>query len=254
MLLVPTRQVPLDGGCRRSCLARTPSAMMSVISMPPKLVPLTSLQQTEDDELLVRARQLQANLTQRRSVRHFSNRVIPNAIIDACLRVAVSAPSGANRQPWHFVVVQDPKIKRLIRLAAEAEEHTFYHERAPKDWLQALAPLGTDDQKPFLDEASHLIVIFAQPHGFGPGGDRLRHYYVQESVGIATGMLISILHQTGLASLTHTPSPMNFLNTILERPPHERPFLILAVGHPASGAMVPDIKRKSFHDVVTYRT
>ena len=221
--------------------------------MPPTLVPLTGFQHLDDDELLNRATQIRNNLTRRRSVRHFSNRAVPSAIIDACLRVAVSAPSGANRQPWHFVVVRDPKIKKRIRLAAEVEEHAFYHGRAPEDWLKALAPLGTDEHKPFLEEASHLIVIFSQPHGVGGTGDQLRHYYVQESVGIATGMLISALHHTGLASLTHTPSPMQFLNGILDRPAHERPFLILAVGHPATGALVPDIARKSFHDVVTYR-
>ena len=221
--------------------------------MPPKLVPLTSFQRLDDDELLNRATQLRADLTQRRSVRQFSNRVVPSAIIDACLHVAVSAPSGANRQPWHFVVVRDPKIKKRIRLAAEVEERAFYRGRAPEDWLEALAPLGTDENKPFLEEASHLIVIVAQRYGAGGDGDRLTHYYVHESVGIATGMLISALHHTGLASLTHTPSPMQFLNAILDRPAHERPFLILAVGHPATGAMVPDIQRKPFHDVVTYR-
>ena len=174
-------------------------------------------------------------------------------MIDACLRVAASAPSGANRQPWHFVVVQDPELRKKIRLKAEAEERAFYRGGAPDDWLEALAPLGTDENKPFLEEASHLIIVFAQRHGVGSDGDRMKHYYVQESVGIATGMLISALHQTGLASLTHTPSPMRFLNAILDRPANERPFLILAVGHPATGAEVPDITRRPFDDVVTYR-
>ncbi len=221
--------------------------------MPPKLVPLTSLPHLDNDELLERATLLRVNLTQRRSVRQFSNRTVPNVVIDACLRVAASAPSGANRQPWHFVVVQDPKLRKRIRLEAEAEERAFYRGGAPDDWLEALAPLGTDENKPFLEEASHLIVIFAQRHGMGIDGNRTKHYYVQESVGIATGLLISALHQTGLASLTHTPSPMRFLNAILDRPANERPFLILAVGHPATGAEVPDIPRKSFHNVVTYR-
>ena len=221
--------------------------------MLPRLVPLTSLPHLDDDELLERATLLRVNLTRRRSVRQFSNRTVSNAVIDACLRVAASAPSGANRQPWHFVVVQDPELRKKIRLKAEAEERAFYRGGAPDDWLEALAPLGTDENKPFLEEASHLIIVFAQRHGVGNDGDRMKHYYVQESVGIATGMLISALHQTGLASLTHTPSPMRFLNAILDRPANERPFLILAVGHPATGAEVPDITRRPFDDVVTYR-
>ncbi len=221
--------------------------------MLPRLVPLTSLPHLDDDELLERATLLRVNLTRRRSVRQFSNRTVSNAVIDACLRVAASAPSGANRQPWHFVVVQDPELRKKIRLKAEAEERAFYRGGAPDDWLEALAPLGTDENKPFLEEASHLIIVFAQRHGVGSDGDRMKHYYVQESVGIATGMLISALHQTGLASLTHTPSPMRFLNAILDRPANERPFLILAVGHPATGAEVPDITRRPFDDVVTYR-
>ena len=221
--------------------------------MLPRLVPLTSLPHLDDDELLERATLLRVNLTRRRSVRQFSNRTVSNAVIDACLRVAASAPSGANRQPWHFVVVQDPELRKKIRLKAEAEERAFYRGGAPDDWLEALAPLGTDENKPFLEEASHLIIVFAQRHGVGSDGDRMKHYYVQESVGIATGMLISALHQTGLASLTPTPSPMRFLNAILDRPANERPFLILAVGHPATGAEVPDITRRPFDDVVTYR-
>ena len=221
--------------------------------MLPRLVPLTSLPHLDDDELLERATLLRVNLTRRRSVRQFSNRTVSNAVIDACLRVAASAPSGANRQPWHFVVVQDPELRKKIRLKAEAEERAFYRGGAPDDWLEALAPLGTDENKPFLEEASHLIIVFAQRHGVGSDGDRMKHYYVQESVGIATGMLISALHQPGLASLTHTPSPLRFLNAILDRPANERPFLILAVGHPATGAEVPDITRRPFDDVVTYR-
>ena len=221
--------------------------------MLPRLVPLTSLPHLDDDELLERATLLRVNLTRRRSVRQFPNRTVSNAVIDACLRVAASAPSGANRQPWHFVVVQDPELRKKIRLKAEAEERAFYRGGAPDDWLEALAPLGTDENKPFLEEASHLIIVFAQRHGVGSDGDRMKHYYVQESVGIATGMLISALHQTGLASLTHTPSPMRFLTAILDRPANERPFLILAVGHPATGAEVPDITRRPFDDVVTYR-
>ena len=171
--------------------------------------------------------------------------------IDDCLRVALSAPSGANQQPWHFVSVTDPSIKARIREAAEEEERAFYQGRAPTAWLDALGPLGTDEHKPFLEEAPCLIVIFAQLFG-GTESDKTKHYYVQESVGIATGMLIAALHQVGLASLTHTPSPMRFLNDILGRPSNERPFLILVVGHPAVGATVPDIARRPFDAAVTH--
>jgi nitroreductase len=183
-------------------------------------------------------------------VRHFSDRPVPDTAIDDCVRVALSAPSGANQQPWHFVVVKDPTTKRRIRQGAEEEERAFYQGRAPKEWLDALAPLGTDEHKPFLEEAPCLIVIFTQLFGVDDG-DKIKHYYVQESVGIATGMLIAALHQAGLASLTHTPSPMRFLNDILDRPSSERPFLILVVGHPAVGATVPDIARRPFDSVVT---
>ena len=210
-------------------------------------------ERVEEGEMRRRSRDLLEALSRRRSIRSFSTDAVPRELIDQAIEIASTAPSGAHRQPWHFVVVRDPKIKKRIRLAAEVEEHAFYHGRAPDDWLEALAPLGTGERKPFLEEASHLIVIFSQRHGVGGARDQLRHYYVQESVGIATGMLISALHHTGLASLTHTPSPMQFLNSILDRPAHERPFLILAVGHPATGALVPDITRKSLRDVVTYR-
>ena len=213
-------------------------------------VPLSGLGHIDDAELCERAVQLCADLSQRRSVRHFSDRPVPDTAIDDCVRVALSAPSGANQQPWHFVVVKDPTTKRRIRQGAEEEERAFYQGRAPKAWLEALAPLGTDAHKPFLEEAPCLIVIFAQLFGVDDG-DKIKHYYVQESVGIATGMLIAALHQAGLASLTHTPSPMRFLNDILGRPSSERPFLILVVGHPAAGATVPDIARRPFDSVVT---
>lgn len=220
---------------------------------PPGRVPLPVRPPVGDDEMLVRATRLRDELARRRSVRHFSDRPVPMEVIDACLQAAASAPSGANRQPWHFVVVTDPETRRRIRTEAEAEERAFYHERAPDDWLDALAPLGTDEHKPFLEEAACLIVIFAELHGVDADGSRLKHYYVHESVGIATGMLITALHQTGLVSLTHTPSPMRFLNAILDRPQHERPFLILVVGHPAPGATVPAITRKPFDRVVSHR-
>ena len=221
--------------------------------MPPHLVPLTGFRTLDDDEIRERAARFRDDVSRRRSVRQFSDRPVPGDVIDACLRAAVSAPSGANRQPWHFVVVTDPKTRRRIRLEAEAEEHAFYHGRAPDDWLEALTPLGTDEHKPFLEGAPCLIVVFAQLHGETSDGSKIKHYYVQESVGIATGMLITAVHQAGLASLTHTPSPMRFLNEILDRPSNERPFLILVVGHPAADALVPDISRKPFGSVMTLR-
>jgi nitroreductase len=158
----------------------------------------------------------------------------------------MTAPSGANRQPWHFSLVGDPEVKQRIRLAAEEEERSFYEDRAPAEWLEALAPLGTDAHKPFLETAPYLIVIFAQLHGVSDDGSRLKHYYVNESVGIATGMLITALHHAGLCSLTHTPAPMRFLNDILGRPAHEKPFLILVVGFPEIDARVPEISKKAF--------
>ena len=166
--------------------------------------------------------------------------------------MAVSAPSGANRQPWRFVVVTDAAVKRRLRAAAEREEADFYQRRAPNDWLEALAPLGTDEHKPFLETAPYLIVIFAEQHGVDAGGASIKNYYVAESVGIATGMLISALHQSGLACLTHTPAPMRFLNELFGRPRREKPFLILVVGFPAADARVPEIRKKSFAEQVDF--
>ncbi len=191
-------------------------------------------------------------MRRRRSVREFSPRRIPDGVIEDCLRTAGTAPSGANRQPWHFVVVRDPGRKRRIREAAEREERSFYRERAPEDWLEALAPLGTDERKPFLETAPCLIAIFARSFGVAADGSRVKHYYVQESVGIATGFLIAALHRAGLATLTHTPSPMGFLNQILERPTNERPFLLLVAGYPSSDARVPDIRRKELDEIAEF--
>ncbi|MDA1305874.1 MAG: nitroreductase family protein [Acidobacteria bacterium] len=184
------------------------------------------------------------DLHRRRTVRDFSSQPIPEGVLDACIRAAGSAPSGANLQPWHFVVVTDPAIKARIRAAAEAEEREFYATRATPEWLAALAPLGTDPNKPFLDTAPALIAIFGEAYGERDDWSRVKHYYVTESVGIATGLLIAALHHAGLVSLTHTPSPMGFLNEILDRPARERPFLLLVVGYPAADAQVPDITRK----------
>ena len=190
----------------------------------------------------------------RRSVRSFSPEPVPLEVVERCVEAAGTAPNGANRQPWHFVVVTDPEVKRRIREAAEEEERSFYGGRAPEEWLRALAPLGTDEHKPFLEEAPVLVAIFAQSYGEAPDGTREKNYYVTESVGIATGILITGLHTAGLATLTHTPSPMGFLNEILGRPADsERPFLLLVAGHPAAGARVPAIGRKAFQEISSWR-
>ncbi len=187
----------------------------------------------------------------RRSVRTFSTDPVPESVILDCVRAACTGPSGANCQPWHFVVVSDPVKKRDIRIAAEAEEQAFYAGRASQDWLDALAPLGTDADKPFLEDAPYLIAIFQERFAHDGAGQKSKNYYAPESVGIATGILISALHQAGLACLTHTPSPMGFLQSALGRPRNERPFLLLVVGYPAAGTVVPDITRKPFDQVVT---
>jgi iodotyrosine deiodinase len=216
------------------------------------LIPLDGYQQYTDEEMIRRAQAFYDSMRRRRTVRDFSSRVVPREVIENCLRTAGSAPNGANMQPWHFVVVSDPDIKRAIREAAEEEERRFYSQRATPEWLEALAPLGTDEHKPFLETAPYLIVIFAQSYGVDEEGRRIRHYYVQESVGIATGLLIAAVHNAGLVSLTHTPSPMGFLNELLERPSNERPFLILVVGYPAKDVRVPDISKKSLDEIVTF--
>lgn len=216
-------------------------------------VPLTHFHEYPPEEMKRRAAAFGDDLQRRRSVRHFSDRLVPREIIEDCLRAAASAPSGANMQPWHFVVVSDPELKRCIREGAEAEEQEFYRERAPQEWLEALAPLGTDENKPFLETAPYLIVIFVQRYGTLPNGRKVKHYYPQESVGIATGILVAAVHNAGLASLTHTPSPMGFLNDILDRPANERPFLMLVVGFPSDDAVVPDIGRKPLDEIVTFR-
>jgi len=185
-------------------------------------------------------------------VRQFSSRPVPRQVIEECLIAAGTAPNGANLQPWHFVVVSDPDTKRQIRAGAEKEEVEFYHERAPKTWLDALAPFGVDENKPYLEIAPYLIIIFAQSYGVLPDGRKVKNYYVTESVGIATGILITALHHAGVVTLTHTPSPMGFLNQILNRPSNERPFLILVAGYPAEGARVPEINKKPLEEIATF--
>ena len=202
--------------------------------------------------MVARAEAFYDLLRTRRTVRDFSPESVPREVIEAALRVAGTAPNGANLQPWHFVVVSDPALKREIRQAAEVEEREFYQRRAPPEWLAALELLGTDADKPFLEAAPYLIAIFGEAYGLLEDGRKVKNYYVNESVGIATGMLIAALHRAGLATLTHTPSPMKFLNGILRRPDNERPFLLLVVGRPAEGARVPDIRKKPLEEIATF--
>ncbi len=216
-----------------------------------KFLPLTTYREYPPDEMRRRAAEFFEEANRRRTVREYADRPVDRGVIDDCLRAAGTAPSGANVQPWHFVVVTDADMKRRIREGAEQEEREFYEHRAPQEWLDALAPLGTDANKPFLETAPVLIAIFAQNSGTRPDGKTIKHYYAVESVGLASGILISALHHAGLATLTHTPSPMGFLNQLLGRPANERPFLLLVVGHPADDAVVPDISRKPFDAFVT---
>jgi len=221
------------------------------MSHPRKAIPL-EFRELPLEEMQDRARSFLAELRLRRSVRHFSDRPVPRTLIEDCVRSAGTAPSGANMQPWHFVVVSDPDTKSHIRKAAEEEEREFYGRRASEEWLEALEPLGTDDHKPFLETAPYLIVIFAQTRGETDTGETVKHYYVSESVGIATGLLIASVHHAGLACLTHTPSPMRFLNTILDRPRSERPYLILVVGYPTDDCKVPDLEKKNLDEISTF--
>jgi iodotyrosine deiodinase len=196
------------------------------------------------EEMRERLGAFYTDMSRRRTVRDFSDRPVPRDVIELALKAAGTAPSGANLQPWHFAVVSGPATKKKIREAAEAEEREFYAHRASPEWLAALEPLGTDSNKPFLETAPYLIAVFLQKFGELPDGRKVKHYYPVESTGLATGILITALHRAGLATLTHTPSPMKFLNEILRRPASERPFLLLVVGYPAEDAMVPDIGRK----------
>jgi iodotyrosine deiodinase len=220
----------------------------------PRLVPAPRIDNRSDDIILRRAREFYEVVQRRRTIRDFSDRPVPREAIEYCIHAAGTAPSGANLQPWHFVAVSDPVIKREIRAAAEIEEKEFYEHRAPKAWLEALAPLGTDSNKPFLEIAPCLIAVFAKPFRILADGTRSPTYYAIESVGIATGILVTAVHSCGLVSLTHTPSPMGFLNRILERPSYEKPFVLLVVGHPAENALVPDIGRKSFDEISSFRS
>ena len=219
----------------------------------PATVPLPDDRQLTDAEMLESARRFRDLLGLRRTVRDFDARPVAREVIEHCIAAAGTAPSGANQQPWQFVAVSDPAVKGRIREAAEAEEREFYGRRAPDEWLQALEPIGTDWRKPFLETAPWLIAIFVRKWGRDAAGGKVKHYYPTESVGIATGILITALHTAGLATLTHTPSPMGFLNEILGRPADsERPFLLLVAGHAAAGARVPAIERKPIQEISSW--
>ena len=207
-----------------------------------------------DAEALRRAQGFAEYQHTRRTVREFSDAPVPQAIIEQAVRAAGSAPSGANQQPWRFVAVADAGLKRQIRAAAEAEERDFYRHRAPDEWLNALAPLGTDADKPFLETAPWLIAVFYERYGHDAEGNRQKRYYPHESTGIACGLLIAALHQAGLSTLTHTPSPMGFLNELLGRPKNEMPYMLLVVGKAAENCRVPDIHRLSLHDIAEFKT
>jgi iodotyrosine deiodinase len=212
--------------------------------------PYSEFRRFDADLMCQRAAEFASHMQSRRTVRDFSPDPVPPHVIDRCLQVARSAPSGANQQPWTFVVVESPEIRRQIREAAESEETEFYERRAPDEWLDALAPLGTNADKPFFEVAPVVICVFAQNWQQNMDGSRTKHYYVAESVGIAVGFLLCALHQAGLATLTHTPAPMKFLNRILNRPDNERPYLILIAGFPKSGCQVPVITKRDEKEVV----
>ena len=199
-----------------------------------------------------RAEAFHEMMDQRRSVRFFSDRPVPRDLIERAILTAGTAPSGAHRQPWRFVVVDDPALKHQIRVAAEEEEYESYHGRMAEEWLEALAPLGTDWQKPFLETAPWLVICFVETYGVSAGGEKIKNYYVQESCGIACGFFIAAIHNMGLVTLTHTPSPMRFLNDILQRPKNERPFILFPVGYPAEDATVPDLQRKRLDEITQW--
>jgi nitroreductase len=215
-------------------------------------VPL-EFQRLPPDEMAALGRAFFERMVTRRSVREFAPDPVPRHLVEVAIATAHTAPSGANRQPWHFVAVADPKTKAEIRRAAETEEREFYEGgRATEEWLAALAPLGTNWRKEFLEAAPWLVAVFKQVHGIGQDGGKITNYYVNESVGIACGLFIAALHQMGLATLTHTPQPMRFLNRILDRPANERPYILFPVGFPAADCRVPDLEKKPLNEVTTW--
>ncbi len=214
--------------------------------------PLSTYREYPPEEMLARAQAFAREMQRRRTTRHFSDRLVERAVIEACIETAGTAPSGAHQQPWHFVAVSDPEMKRQIREAAEHAESEFYAS-APPEWLAALAPLGTDAIKPYLETAPYLIAVFAERYGVSHTGSRRAHYYVQESVGIAAGFLLAALHHAGLVALTHTPNPMDFLSKLLGRPRNERPMMLVVTGYPAEDAAVPRLRRKPLSEIATFR-
>ena len=205
-----------------------------------------------DADMLRRADEFYAHMDARRSVRDFSSEWVPRELIETAIRTASTAPSGAHRQPWKFVAICDADIKRRIRIAAEAEEKKSYEERMPDDWLEALAPIGTTWEKPFLEIVPWIVVVFEELYGFDEHGEKQKNYYVPQSTGLACGLFIAALHTMGLSTLTHTPSPMKFLSQILGRPKNEKPFILFPVGYAAPDAEVPDLERKSLDDVAIW--
>lgn len=220
--------------------------------MKSNFIPLTTYKEYSELEMQERAKDFYEEIKRRRTVRDFSPRPVAREIIENAILAAGTAPNGANIQPWHFVVIEDSAIKKQIREAAEIEEKEFYTRRATPQWLEELAPLGTDENKPFLETAPYLIAIFEQSYRVMSDGSQRKNYYVAESTGIATGILITALHHAGLVTLTHTPSPMGFLNQILKRPKNEKPFLLLVVGFPAENASVPNIKKKELSEIASF--
>ena len=215
-------------------------------------VQLTGYEELAPEEMLARARSFYELMKLRRSVRSFSSRPVDRRIVELCIQAAGRAPSGANQQPWKFVVVSDAEVKRRIRQAAEEEERAFYENRASDQWLEALKPLGTDAEKPFLEHAPYLIVVFCENYRLDEDGKKIKHYYVRDSVGIAIGMLVTALHNAGLACLTHTPSPMQFLRKLLKRPKNESAVMILVAGYPEQGVLVPDLDKKRLDEIALF--
>ena len=228
------------------------SSRLSFNQGDPPFIPLTTFQAYSPQDMLARATAFYADLARRKTIREFSNQAVERAVIEQCLLAAGTAPSGANHQPWHFAVVSSPEIKKKIRVEAEIEEREFYEHRAPQAWKDALAPLGTDAAKPFLETAPYLIAIFGQKNTVMDDGSLVKNYYVPESGSIATGFLIAALHHAGLATLTHTPSPMGFLNKLLQRPDNEKPYILLVVGYPAAHCMVPNIRKKALNEIASF--
>jgi iodotyrosine deiodinase len=216
-----------------------------------KHIPLEKQTKISDDQLVKNSEIFFDKMNSRRTVRTFSSESIPIEVIKNAIKTASTAPSGANKQPWHFVLVMNPEIKKQIRIAAEKEEKEFYSSRAPEDWLKDLEQFDTNEHKPFLEIAPYLIVVFEEKYKVKSEGERAKNYYIKESVGLATGLLLTALHNVGIATLTHTPSPMKFLSEILNRPKNETPFLIVVAGFPEKGTLVPNIKRKELYKILT---